>query len=181
VTATPHKLAVLLTPVTNDPILQTFIFVLLVLMAMSQLLVLPKELRLMIFEQLAASTVFHSPCSPNGINLDVNHFAISQTRRQFYSEASSCFCLRHRLLDCRSTQHVLDILSAMITEQLRSIRYLKFTSIPIVLHKGDDDPDRPGIGLECFVYSAQVVLQIPFPELHLETLVYLDPHHGPSD
>jgi hypothetical protein len=148
---------------------------------MPELLTIPKELRLMIFEQLARSTVFRFPSSPDKINNpNVDHLAISQTCRQFYSEANSCLFLRHALLDCRGTEHALDALSAMTEEQLKSVRYLKFAGTPIVLQKGDD-ADSMGMGMEYSVYSAQVVLQLLFPELRLETLVYLDPHHGPSD
>lgn len=148
---------------------------------MPELLTIPKELRLMIFEQLARSTVFHFQSSSDKIiNRNAHHMAISQTCRQFHSEAGSCLFLRHALLDCRGTEQVLDAFSAMTTDQLKSVRYLKFTGTPIVLHKGDDT-DSTGLGIEYSLYSAQVVLQLLFPELRLHTLVFLDPHHGPSD
>jgi hypothetical protein len=146
---------------------------------MPELLTIPKELRLMIFEQLAESTVFHFPSqSPANINLNKNNLAILQACRQLQSEAN--VFLRYSLLDCRGTENVLDVFSAMTTEQLKSVRYLKFTGTPIVLHKGDDH-DATGVGIEYSVYSAQVVLQLLFPELRLNTLFFLDPHHGPSD
>lgn len=134
----------------------------------------------MIFEELARSTVFHFQSKPDKINnLNTHHLAISQTCRQLYSETASLF-LQHSLLDCHGTENCLDAFSAMTMEQRKSVRFLKFTGTPVVLHKGED-PEGTGMGVEYSVYSAQVVLQLLFPGLQLDTLIFLDPHHGISD
>lgn len=134
----------------------------------------------MMVEELARSTVFRFPSKANNMNnLNSHNLAILQTCQQLYSESKSLF-LRHSLLDCRGTENCLDVLSVMTTEQRKSVRFLKFTGTPIVLHKAEN-LGGTGMGLEYSVYSAQVVLQLLFPELRLDTLVFLDPHHGPSD
>lgn len=147
---------------------------------MSELLTIPKELRLMISEELARSNVFHFPSKSDKVtNLNSHHLAVSKTCRQLYSETKSLF-LQHSLLDCRGTENCLDALSAMTTEQRKSVRFLKLAGTPVVLHKGED-PGGTGMGMEYSVYSAQFVLQLLFPELQLDTLISVDPHHGPSD
>lgn len=134
----------------------------------------------MIFELLARSLIFHFPSSPDKTNnLNAHHLAVLRTCRQFNSEAKSMF-LRHSLLDCHGTENCLDALSAMTTEQRKGVRFLRLTGTPIVLYQGED-PDLTGMGMVYSLYSAQVVLQLLFPELRLDTLIFLDPYHGPSD